>query len=336
MFFPVFFVYVPHAQEYQALASNDHESSSSSYGSSVLHRTTSWNSKTSKSRQDSRPDIQEESGMGEQSSLLSSDDSIPGDIDGSQPSIKRPLPNHSNIGDISGFQLLRHVDFYIMWFLLGILTGIGLMTINNIGNDSNALWRAYDPSKSKDYVLRRQLLHVSIISCASFGGRLLSGIGSDVLVRSSHSRFWCLVASSGVFAIAQVCALLISNPNLLWLVSGINGLGYGALFGVYPALVVDAFGVTGLSMNWGTMTLSPVLWGTTFNQIYGAILDAHRKIGAGEDEDGACELGLQCYRSAYIVTLVASMVCIFMALGTVVRDRRKAMRLREELHDRTD
>lgn len=151
--------------------------------------------------------------------------------------------------------------------MLGIFTGIGLMTINNIGNDvsdmivygflfnnlqSNALWRAYDPDMDREYITKRQLMHVSIISCTSFAGRLLSGVGSDVLVKRLRlSRFWCMVVASCVFTLAQVIAVTVANPYYLWLLSTIGGFAYGVLFGVYPALVADAFGVSGLSMNWG-------------------------------------------------------------------------------------
>jgi MFS family permease len=163
---------------------------------------------------------------------------------------------------------------------------------------------------------------VSIISCFSFAGRLLSGIGSDILVKRMHkSRFWCLVGSSGVFALAQLAGLSVSNPNWLWLVSSISGLGYGALFGVYPALVVDAFGVSGLSANWGFMTVSPVIFGYMFSLLYGSVYDAHSEVLPGGDR--ICNDGLDCYRGAYVVTGIASVVGILGALASVYRDTHK-------------
>jgi len=59
-----------------------------------------------------------------------------------------------------------------------------------------------------------------------------------------------LVASSIIFTLAQIAALRIENPNMLFWLSGLTGLGYGALFGVYPALVADAFGASGMGINW--------------------------------------------------------------------------------------
>lgn len=46
-------------------------------------------------------------------------------------------------------------------------------------------------------------------------------------------------------------------------------VGYGFLFGVYPSIVVQVFGINGLSTNWGFMTIAPVISGNIFNILYG-------------------------------------------------------------------
>lgn len=73
------------------------------------------------------------------------------------------------------------------------------------------------------------------------------GIGSDRIVKLGMSRFWCLFISSILFLFAQVCGTQIENPHALGFLSGLTGLAYGFLFGVYPALVAETFGVHGLS-----------------------------------------------------------------------------------------
>jgi len=50
-------------------------------------------------------------------------------------------------------------------------------------------------------------------------------------------RLWLIAASAIIFSLAQLCALTVENPNWLWLVSSLSGLGYGVLFGVYPTIV---------------------------------------------------------------------------------------------------
>jgi hypothetical protein len=158
-------------------------------------------------------------------------------------------------------------------------------------------------------------MHVSIISFMSFLGRLASGVGSDLLVkRLNMSRFWCVAASAAIFTLGQFCGARIENPNHLWAVSALTGLAYGALFGVFPALVVDAFGVGGFSVNWGFMTLAPVVSGNIFNIWYGAVYDAHSEVSNGER---SCSEGLACYRNAYWVTLVSSFLGILVCLWCI-------------------
>jgi len=182
-------------------------------------------------------------------------------------------------------------------------------TNSNIGHDVQALWNHWDSSAGKDLVAHSQLWHVSLISICSFLGRLLSGIGSDLIVkRLGMSRFWCVAASGAVFLVAQVCATRIENPHHLWAVSGLCGLAYGILFGVFPALVVDAFGPNGFAVNWGIMTLACVVSGNIYNLFYGAVYDSYSEVQPGGER--SCDEGLVCYKAAYYVTLVSSVLGI--------------------------
>jgi hypothetical protein len=269
--------------------------------------------------------------------------------------------------DIRGLQMLHLVEFWQLFALMGILTGIGLMTIkwvdsitpcdarywhmdSNIGNDATALWRHYDDSASEDFINKRQAMHVSILSLCSFLGRLASGkpciwsrpvceantfigLGSDFLVKVlKASRLWCLTVAALVFLVAQVLALSIQNPHYLSFVSGLTGLGYGFLFGCFPSLVAEAFGIHGLSTNWGCMTLSPVISGNVFNLFYGMIYDHHSIIkGEGERE---CTEGLACYRSAYIVTVAACLVGLVVSLWSIYYTHNA--RQEEKLKDMED
>ena len=132
---------------------------------------------------------------------------------------------------------------------------------------------------------------------------------------------------------AQIWAIKIENPNQLWIVSGLTGLAYGALFGVYPALVVDAFGVHGFSLNWGYMIMSPVLSGNIFNLCYGGIYDNHSTIlPSGERE---CPDGLECYASAYKLTLAVSALSILLSFWCI-RDDHSRKKIESDARDEID
>ena len=48
-------------------------------------------------------------------------------------------------------------------------------------------------------------------------------------------------------------------------------MAYGFLYGVYPSLVAETFGVSGLSTNWGFVIIAPTFLSNFFNIIYGSI-----------------------------------------------------------------
>ncbi|PQE29135.1 major facilitator superfamily transporter protein [Rutstroemia sp. NJR-2017a BBW] len=300
---------IPHSH-YTALPGHNRSDSNR------LHRTKSEESKHRAQRDALAPEPESEapetgvmSDTDETSSLMSKSDS------GSIEEVTN-VKDHAHRVDIRGFNLLTCIEFWQLFALMGILTGVGLMTINNIGNDAQALWRHYDDSVSEDYIMHRQAMHVSVLSICSFVGRLLSGVGADFLVKVLRcSGLWCLTIASLIFLVGQIAALNTENPHLLFLVSSFTGLGYGFLFGCFPSLVAEAFGVHGLSTNWGFMTLSPVISGNVFNLFYGIVYDRHSIVKDGGVRE--CTDGLQCYRSAYLVTVGACIAGLVVSLWSI-------------------
>lgn len=263
----------------------------------------------------------------ETSSLVSS---APGDIqDGETQS------RHASKPDITGWRLLKTPHFYKLWMMLGIGCGVGLMTINNIGNNTRQLWHHWDAGATHEFIQKAQLTQVGILSLMSFAGRLSSGIGSDWLVNRNANRLWMIVTSSIIFVLAQTVAMTLENPNYLWLLSGLTGLAYGQLFGVFPALVADAFGTAGMAINWGAMTLAPVISGNFFNLAYGSILDQHSKLENGPDgkPELICNLGKACYSSAYWITFFCAIGAIVFCLWAIRGQRReRSLEERERLN----
>ena len=188
---------------------------------------------------------------------------------------------------------------------------------SNIGNNVKALIRHWIPDATTTYYRSSESMHVGLLSLFSFFGRFLSGIGSDFLIkRLQASRFWCLTASGVLFVFAQAFAIGIRNPHWLPIVPILTGTAYGALFGVYPALVADTFGVNGLSLNWGFVIFAPAISGYIFNRYYGWVYDDHSHI----INDGTldCPDGLDCYQMAYFITCGASVAAILLSLWCIM------------------
>ncbi|KAI5781250.1 major facilitator superfamily domain-containing protein [Geopyxis carbonaria] len=226
---------------------------------------------------------------------------------------------HIPLLDVRGLALLRCPDFWLLWLVIGTLTGVGLMTINNIGHDAQALWGYFDPEKSSEFVQAQQGHHVSVLSLCSCAGRMISGISSDILYKRHRTpRMWMLILSSAVFIIAQLFALTISNPLNLWLVSALTGLAYGMLFGVSPTIVSETFGINALSTNWGFMTVAAVIFGNVMNIFYGVVYDEH-STPTGNGRQRECLEGRSCYEGAYLVALAVAVGGLVVASVALVR-----------------
>lgn len=160
-----------------------------------------------------------------------------------------------------------------------------------------------------------------------------TGIGSDLLVKKLNiSRFWCLFISAVVFTGTQLAGATISNPNTLVFVSGMTGVAYGFLFGVFPSLVAHTFGIGGLSQNFGAMTLAPVLSGNIFNLLYGTIYDKRSVVGPDGERD--CPDGLSCYRAAYYTTFFSGVAGIVVCLWAILREKKLHSAAHKKVHDR--
>ena len=196
-----------------------------------------------------------------------------------------------------------------------------LTQLSNIGNDVQALWRRYDGSASPATIAKQQSIHVSILSLANSVGRLLSGAGSDLLAKKLNmNRMWCLFISALAFTAAQFGALQIENPHHLGSVSGLTGIGYGVLYGFYPSLLAQKFGVNGMSQNWGTVILAPVISGNLFNILYGEVYDKHSIVLP--DGERECLEGRSCYWTASLVTLFVGLTGTVLSLGYIWKENR--------------
>ncbi|KAL8784055.1 MAG: hypothetical protein Q9195_009205 [Heterodermia aff. obscurata] len=123
---------LPHPAEYVALPSNDRRESN------PLKRNISEDSRNRVSHPSAElgtpPDISQEStdlkDADETSSLISRDSaSVPGDIPNQEDQLKSDNSPDIRQPDVRGLALLRQIEFYQLFSMLGLFTGFGLMTI---------------------------------------------------------------------------------------------------------------------------------------------------------------------------------------------------------------
>ncbi|KIJ58855.1 hypothetical protein HYDPIDRAFT_101889 [Hydnomerulius pinastri MD-312] len=232
---------------------------------------------------------------------------------------KDGLPN------IYGKQLWLTPDFYLIFTIMGICSGTGIMYINNVGSISQALYAKANPIYDDLEASKWQAAQVSTVSIGNFAGRILIGLISDFTRNRLHlPRAYCLCIVSSLFIVSQAFAIGITSVQSLWMASALLGLAYGSLFGICPTIVIEWFGLAHLSENWGYASLAPLVGGNLFSLMFGRNLDAH---APNQDTRGSlstrCFDGRGCYVSSLEVTIVACFVALGLSVWAGIRDGRK-------------
>ncbi|EJD34184.1 MFS general substrate transporter [Auricularia subglabra TFB-10046 SS5] len=173
---------------------------------------------------------------------------------------------HGEHGDVYGKALFRKTEFWIIFVIISLLSGTGLMWLNNVGSVAQALYAHANPTtfptdEGIEATSKLQAKNVSFTSLGNCVGRILIGVLADIGRAHwgvSRPSFLCLVAAAFIFS--QIVAARIEDPDALWIASGLLGVAYGGLFGLYPVIIIEWFGLAG---------------GNIFSLAFGRNLDAH-------------------------------------------------------------
>ncbi|KAJ7125293.1 major facilitator superfamily domain-containing protein [Mycena epipterygia] len=214
--------------------------------------------------------------------------------------------------NIYGRALWLNPDFWLLFLTLSLLSGTGLMYINNVGSMSQALFAKGNPTYDEGEASRWQATQVSTISIMNFAGRIIIGLISDnVKNRLGWPRSYSLILVSTLFLSSQLLAAQIDDVTNLWKASALVGLAYGTIFGLFPTVCIEFFGLLHFSENWGYLSLSPLAGGNLFSIAFGRNLDAHEP-----GESTAANVAHQCLegRSCYVATLGLTAIACFVAI----------------------
>ncbi|KZT23204.1 MFS general substrate transporter [Neolentinus lepideus HHB14362 ss-1] len=243
--------------------------------------------------------------------------------------------------NIHGKFLWTSSDFWLFFIMMSLLSGTGLMWINNVGSISEALSAKGNPNYDQIEASRWQASQVSTVSITNCLGRFLVGILADFAKNQLHlPRSYCATVVSTLFLISQLTAISIGDVSELWKASALLGLSYGSMFGLYPTLCIEWFGMPHFSENWGFLSLAPLLGGNVFSIAFGRNLDAH---AAPEDADQVvesssqltrrgglpsthqCFEGGECYIASLYMTTIACLIALGLSIWVSWRDRNRTV-----------
>ncbi|KAI3405582.2 hypothetical protein KGF56_001600 [Candida oxycetoniae] len=232
---------------------------------------------------------------------------------------------------------LTHKIFLIHYFIVSVASGIGQMYIFSVGfivtaqyyynkknNDEAHVGGHLQPRVSMTShdpeAASLQALQVSIISIASFSGRLLAGFLSDFIHKKWHvQRLWIVLFTLVLLAVSLYLTIInVSSFELTSVVSAMIGGSYGLIFGTYPAIIADSFGTMTFSTNWGLVCTGPLFILYILNKYFGWIYDSNT-----DKDTGTCFLGNRCYMGAFELSLGLCIVCFFVTLLLLYMSRRK-------------
>ncbi|GAA5958967.1 hypothetical protein JCM21900_000713 [Sporobolomyces salmonicolor] len=244
--------------------------------------------------------------------------------------------------DVSGWALLRQSDFWALFCYLGLCSGVGLMMINNLGTVTITL---ADENADSRAVGRAQAHLVSLLSVCNCLGRLAVGLGSDFFLHHAPTKFrfarvWWLVVTATLFVVSQVFAghtETVEGFRGLAVPTALTGFAYGNLFGSVIVVGLERFGLKNYATNNGFLTLSPSIFANFTNLVFGIFYDrlvsppspttpsslagaaatvATRLATRAGRGDGVCQLGPECFATAFRTTTWMSLAAV--ALGVML------------------
>jgi MFS transporter, OFA family, oxalate/formate antiporter len=160
-------------------------------------------------------------------------------------------------------EVLRTPQFYLLWTMLALASGAGLMVISKMAKI------AADAGISLGFLL------VVVLALGNGGGRILGGMLSD---RIGRTRTMLLI-----FVFQAVLILLLTQVNpgsflvgvwVLAIVAALIGANYGANLAVFPSVTKDWFGLRNFGVNYGMVLSSWGVGGLVLSTIAGAVYDS--------------------------------------------------------------
>ena len=192
-------------------------------------------------------------------------------------------------------QCFVNINFWILAVICGVGIGSGLAFLNNSAQLVGSL---HGPSKLRSIV-------VTFFGVSSCAGRLIFGVVPErALHHHGVPRPVFLVLSSAVSAFTYFI-MAFSPPAMLYILSIVSGLCFGAHWSLLPSLASELFGLDNFASIYTTLQLSPAAWGYGLGAYLIGILYEVKGKEHGDPENSC--FGSDCFRDSF---LIISVMCV--------------------------
>lgn len=160
-------------------------------------------------------------------------------------------------------EMLRTVQFYLLWFMYACGAGAGLMIIaklSKIGLEQAAIEQGF----------------VLVAACAigNGAGRILAGMASDKIGRQKTMMGCFLIQAVLMLVLSQATtgSLLTGLPAMI-VIAALIGANYGANLSLFPAITKDYYGLKNFGVNYGLVFTAWGVGGLILSLLAGKLYD---------------------------------------------------------------
>ncbi len=138
-------------------------------------------------------------------------------------------------------EMLRTIQFYIIWFVYACGAGAGLMIISKL-----AAIAKIQAGIAMGFVL------VAVLAVGNGAGRILAGMLSDKIGRKA-TMFMCFLLQAFLILLLSKTteASNLARIPILAVVCALIGANYGANLSLFPSITKDYYGLENFGMNYG-------------------------------------------------------------------------------------
>ncbi len=162
---------------------------------------------------------------------------VPGGV---APVLSAGSPAPAGMINLSPSQLMKTLEFYVLWIAFFISAGAGLMVIGSIAG------------MAKKSMGANAFIAVAVMAIGNAGGRIITGILSDKIGRR-NALLVVLLFQAALMLAATVITSGEANPYLLVLLATFIGFNYGANLCLFPSYTKDLWGLKNFGINYGCL-----------------------------------------------------------------------------------
>ncbi len=158
-------------------------------------------------------------------------------------------------------EMLKTVQFWLLWFMYACGAGAGLMIISKLASIAD-----------KQVGISLGFVLVAVLAIGNGGGRVIAGVLSDKIGRKS-TMFICFVSQAIlIFIISKATAdNILGSIPVMCIISALIGANYGANLALFPSITKDYFGTANFGMNYGLVFTSWGVGGFMLAKLAGAM-----------------------------------------------------------------